>query len=392
MNDHITMESACGLDTSVFEEVIEHGPIEDRLELTRQLCALVNDPATLVAERRSVMACLTRLACDRDRDVRALLTAELALNEHLSADVVFAIVADDDDLALPFIVANPSFSAATQCAVLQVGDAPRCGAIASRADVAPAAVRKIVNEGSPETSIALLKNKMVRLGSGYCRKLYNRFHDQPKVCAALVEAPYLPAEIALVHNQRTADEMRKSAKLQGWVADFKSDDFICDNEELTALRILAEVPADKLQGLVALMSTRGMLTTSLLLRAGISGNIPFFEWALAYLATASLRRVRAATSRSSMRTANVILRRAAIPQEAHALFLSICMVASATGANGSKVDPDAFGRALVEVVMTRIAADDPDERERTVQILGQLAQGRTKTLVSRFTEDYARVA
>ena len=66
--------------------------------------------------------------------------------------------------------------------------------------------------------------------------------------------------------------------------------------------------------------------------------------------------------------------------------------ASATGANGSKVDPDAFGRALVEVVMTRIAADDPDERERTVQILGQLSQGRTKTLVSRFTEEYARVA
>lgn len=392
MNDHISMEPVSGLDTSVFEHVIEAGPIEDRLELTRQLCALVNGPDTPSGERRAVMACLTRLACDRDRDVRALLTSELAANEHLSADVVFAVVADDDDLALPFIALNPSLTCAIQCAVLQVGDATRCEAIASRADVSPAAVRKIVNDGSPQTVIALLRNKLVRLGSGYCRKLYNRFHDQPKVCAALCEAPYLPAEIALVHNQRTADEMRKSAKLQGWVADFKSDDYICDNEELAALRILAEVPADKLQGLVALMSNRGMLTTSLLLRAGISGQIPFFEWALAYLGTVSLRRVRAATSRSSMRTASVILRRAAIPQEAHALFLSICMVASATGANGKKVDPDAFGRALVEVVMTRIAADLPDERERTVQILSQFAQGRTRTLVSRFTEDYARVA
>jgi hypothetical protein len=214
-----------------------------------------------------------------DRDVREILARELLANASLGADVVFAIVADDDDLALPFIKANPSFNCQVQCAVLQVGDQKRCSALASRADISPAAVRRIVNDGlRPKPPFALLNNEHVRLGTGYCRKLYNRFHDQPKVCAVLMEAPYLPPEIALVHNQRTADEMRRTAKLQGWVADFRSDDYISDNEELTALRILDSVCEDgKLQNIVALMSTRGMLTTSLLLRAGIQGKMPFFR-------------------------------------------------------------------------------------------------------------------
>lgn len=392
MNDDITLVDLPTLDTTVFEQVIDHGLIEDRLALARQLCALVIDPATSMADRRAVMPALARMACDRDRLVREILHSDLAQADCLSADVVFSLVADDDDLAVAFVAANPSINCSVQCAILTVGDAQRCAAVAGREDVSAAAVKKIVHDGLDTAAMALLRNKSVRLGAGYCRKLYNRFHDQPKVCTALMDAPYLPPEIALVHNQRTAEELRRSARLQGWVADFKSDDYISDNEELTSLRILADVPAEKLRDLVALMSARNMLTTSLLLRAGINGHLPFFEWALAYLANVSMRRVRMATARSSERSAQVILRRAGIPEDTHALFLAICMVSSATGAAGKKADQDAFGRALVEVTMTRTAAIDADQRQRVIQLLSQFSQGRTRTLVNRLNDGYARVA
>ncbi len=392
MIDDISFGPQSTLDTTIFEQVIDHGPIEDRLALARQLCALVNDPETSAADRNAVMPALMRLACDRDLGVREILHNDLAQTDGLSSDLVFALVADEDDLAVKFTEANPSFTCNIQCAILTVGDPQRCTAIARREDVSAAAVRKIVNDGLDSAVIALLNNKAVRLGAGYCRKIYNRFHDQPKVCTALMDAPYLPAEIALVHNQRKADELRRSARLQGWVADFRSDDYISDNEENTALRILAEVPDDKMKEIVALMSARNMLTTSLLLRAGINGHLPFLEWALAYLGNVSLRRVRMATSRSSERVAHALLRRAGIPEDTHTLFLAICMVSSATGAAGQKADQDAFGRALVEVTMTRLAESDMDERQRVIQILSQFAQGRTRTLVNRLNDGYARVA
>ncbi|MEO1161375.1 MAG: DUF2336 domain-containing protein, partial [Pseudomonadota bacterium] len=218
------------------------------------------------------------------------------------------------------------------------------------------------------------------------------FHASPKVCDILMDLPHLPCEIALVHNQRTAEEMRKAAQYQGWVADFRSDDYISDKEEVNALRILRGVEAKKLQSVVALMSQRGMLTTSLLLRAGMNGYLPFFEWALAYLANVSLRKVRRATGTMSARAVNALLRRAGIPQDAHVLIHAICQVSAATGASGKQADAEAFGRALVEVIMTRHAADDEHERMRIVGLLAQLTQGRTRTLVSRLSEGMSRVA
>ena len=186
--------------------------------------------------------------------------------------------------------------------------------------------------------------------------------------------------------------MRKAAQYQGWVADFRSDDCISDEEEVNALRILRGVDARQLQPTVALMSQRGMLTTSLLLRSGMTGDLPFFEQALAYLANVSLRKVRRATGTMSERTVRTLLRRAGVPDDAHVIIRAICQVSAATGATGKHADSDAFGRALVEVIMTRHAADDEHERSRIIGILSQLTQGPTRTLVSRLSEGMSRVA
>jgi len=392
MLEQIRKQRQLRLDVSVFENVMRSGNVADRLALTRQLCDLLNDPHSSVDECLQVMPIVAKLACDVDRHIRDIVVNRLVKTDGLSADLIFVIVADEDDIAIPFIGLNPSLDDSIMKTILAVGDLKRCKAVAARSNVGPSAVRKIIKDGSEEIVLELLRNEKVRLGAGYCRKLYNRFHSSPKVCTILMDLPHLPCEIALVHNQRSAQEMRKTAQYQGWVADFRSDDCISDKEEVNALRILKNVDDKKLQSVVALMSQRGMLTTSLLLRAGMNGYLPFFEWALAYLANASLRKVRKATGTMSARTVHILLRRAGIPQDAHVLIHAICQVSAATGAAGKQADADAFGRALVEIIMTRHAANDEHERLRIVSLLSQLTQGRTRTLVSRLSEGMSRVA
>ncbi len=392
MLEQILKQRQIRLDVSIFENVMRSGNVVDRLALTRQLCDLLNDPQSSVDECLQVMPIVAKLACDVDRHIRDIIANRLVKTDGLSADLIFAIVADEDDIAIPFIGLNPSLDDGIMKTILAVGDLKRCKAVAARTDIGPTAVRKIIQDGGEEIVLELLRNEKVRLGAGYCRKLYNRFHSSPKVCALLMDMPHLPCEIALVHNQRSAQEMRKTAQYQGWVADYRSDDYISDKEEVNALRILKNVEDKKLQSVVALMSQRGMLTTSLLLRAGMNGYLPFFEWALAYLAKASLRKVRKATGTMSARTVNTLLRRAGIPQDAHVLVHAICQVSAATGAAGKQADADAFGRALVEIIMTRHATDNEHERLRIVSLLSQLTEGRTRTLVSRLSEGLSRVA
>ncbi len=392
MLEDVIKQRRLRLDVSIFENVMRSGCVADRMALTRQLCDLLNDPHSGIDECRQVMPIVTKLACDSDRNIRDIIASRLLKTDGLSADLVFAIVADEDDIAVPFISLNPSLDDTIMKTILAVGDLKRCKAVAARSDLGPASVRKIVQDGGEDVIIALLGNSTVRLGTRYCRRVYNRFHASPKVCDALMDLPNLPCEIALVHNQRTAEELRKKAQYQGWVADFRSDDYISDNEEVNALRILRGVDTELLQPVVALMSQRGMLTTSLLLRAGMNGHLPFFEWALAYLANASLRKVRRATGTMSPRTVTTLLRRAGIPQDAHLLVHAICQVSAATGAVGKQADAEAFGRALVEVIMTRHAADDEHERMHIISLLSQLTEGRTRTLVSRLSEGLLRVA
>ncbi len=392
MLEQILKQRQMRLDVSIFENVIRSGSVADRVALTRQLCDLLNDPHSSVEECLQVMPIVAKLACDADRYIRYIVANNLAKTDGLSADLIFAIVADEDDIAIPFISLNPSLDDAIIKTILTVGDLQRCMAVAAHPNIGPSAVRKIIEDGTEEIVLELLYNENVRVGAGYCRKLYNRFHGSPKVCELLMELPHLPCEIALVHNQRTAQEMRKTAQYQGWVADFRSDDYISEKEEVNALRILKNVESEKLQSVVAIMSQRGMLTTSLLLRAGVNGYLPFFEWALAYLANASLRKVRKATGTMSARAVNTLLRRAGIPQDAHVLIHAICQVSAATGATGQQADAEAFGRALVEIIMTRHAADDEHERLRIFGLLSQLTQGRTRTLVSRLSDGLSRAA
>jgi len=392
MLEEVINQRRLRLDVSIFENVMRSGSVADRMALTRQLCDLLNDPHSGTVECQQVMPIVTKLACDTDRHIRDIIASRLLKTDGLSADMVFSIVADEDDIAIPFIGLNPSLDDSIMKTILAVGDVKRCKAVAARPDLGAGSVRKIMQDGTEDVVLVLLGNAKVRLGAGYCRKIYNRFHASPKVCDVLMDLPHLPCEIALVHNQRTAEEMRKKAQYQGWVADFRSDDYISDKEEVNALRILRGVEAGKLQSVVALMSQRGMLTTSLLLRAGMNGHLPFFEWALAYLANVSLRKVRRATGTMSARTVNILLRRAGIPSDAHVLIHAICQVSAATGAMGKQADPEAFGRALVEVIMTRHAADDDHERMRIISLLSQLTQGRTRTLVSRLSEGMSRAA
>lgn len=392
MSEQITMQTRQRLDVSVFETVMQSGNVAARMALTQQLCDLLNAPGSDSEECREATPVIAKLACDVDSNIRSLIADKLIATQGLSADLIFAIVADEDDIAIPFVALNPSIDDTIMQAILAVGNLERCKAVAERRDVGPGAVRKIIMDGSEDIVLALLGNENVRLGPGYCRKIYNRFHSSPKVCAILMDMPNLPSEIALVHNQRSAESMRKAAQYQGWVADFRSDDCISDEEEVNALRILRGVDTRQLQPTVALMSQRGMLTTSLLLRSGMTGDLPFFEHALAYLANVSLRKVRRATGTMSERTVRTLLRRAGIPDDAHVIIRAICQVSAATGATGKRADSDAFGRALVEVIMTRHAADDEHERSRIIGILSQLTQGPTRTLVSRLSEGMSRVA
>ena len=133
------------LDATVFDAVLEHGTAEERLELALQLAGLPCEPELAAADRAAVLPTLAALAADPDRDVREALAAVLAPCRTLDAEIMFSIIAADDDIAAAFIATTAALDRSRMLSILKVGDEARQCAVAARPDLEDDIVAKLID-------------------------------------------------------------------------------------------------------------------------------------------------------------------------------------------------------------------------------------------------------
>src|SRR5690606_9885381 len=93
-----------------------------RMKLATELAAFVSNSGMPPAERAAVLPILLKLASDEDVSVRRTIAQELELADLVPPDVAFAIAADDDEIALPFLAACRGLTDGTLVAIARVGD------------------------------------------------------------------------------------------------------------------------------------------------------------------------------------------------------------------------------------------------------------------------------
>ena len=121
-----------GLDTSIFLDVIENGDAMARTKLAIQLAALLIAEGTSKADCAQVVPVILKLLVDPVKEVRRALVDGVVPVANLHADILFSIIADDDDVALPFLAATPALNPWHMLAVLRVGDVARQQTVGSQ--------------------------------------------------------------------------------------------------------------------------------------------------------------------------------------------------------------------------------------------------------------------
>jgi uncharacterized protein (DUF2336 family) len=285
------------LDTAVFDAVIEHGTVLERQELARQLAALLGAPQASDGDRAAVVPVLAALAGDPVRAIRRALAAALCDVEALAAEIVFAIIAADDDIAAAFIAGAKALEAKCMLSILKVGDEPRQCALAGRADL-PREVIVALIEGASEPAVArLIDNGLTALRASDFKRIYLRFGDNPAMVSRLLEITALPAEIRLLEVRRTAQRLHALVRERRWMAGKEAEERINETEERMLLRILLAVEGPAREQLIAFMASRDTLTASIILRAACGGHMTIVEQALAWLAAMPARRINGRTLR-----------------------------------------------------------------------------------------------
>ncbi len=384
--------NSIGLDVSVFTGVLDIGDVDARMTLTRQLVALVADPATPKIERDQVTPVLLKLSVDPSAEVRRVLAEELALEPLLHPDVAFSIIADIDEIALPFLAQTPALNGWHQIAILRVGDEPRQITVAKRPDLSAEAAVYVIKVGSLKVALALFDNPQIVLEDVDYHALYKRFGQAEAMCEKLLAQSDLPLDIRILQARRTALRMRTLMAEKGWIAANDAVELVADAEDKAVMQVLVEATPVERAKVTNFMAAKNMLTSALIVRAAATGQMTVVEAALAHLCGLNAQRASEQMySRSSLGFKS-IFKRSGLPQSCFGILRAACDVVIDMREEGSDLTASEFGGRVLEALMTRYEAMDAADRAKQIEYLGRYGEERIRKVAKRLKADLVRAA
>jgi uncharacterized protein (DUF2336 family) len=381
-----------GLDVSILSAVLEDGDVDARIILAKQLSALLSDEDTPDLEREQVVPIILKLTVDPEHSVRAVLAQELVTETKLHADIVFSTIADDDSIALPFLAKTPALNAWHMMAVLRVGDEARQVTVARRTDITAEAAAHIIKNSPLATACALFENPTIQFEPADYRKLYERFGQAPEIVEQLLAKHDLPFDIRFTQAKRTASRMRQLMAEKGWIAANDATELVIDAEETAIIRILIDANRAERSKATAYLAGKNMLTPALIVRSASMGEMGVVEAALMHLTGYNHARARELMYGRSAIGFKSIFKKSGLPQSCFGILKAACEVSIEAKEEGLPVDAEAFGRRVLEALMTRYENMGSTDRAKQIEYLGRYGEDRVRKIAKRLKADLLRAA
>ena len=385
-------EPGLGLDISIFMQVIEAGDAEQRALLAAQLAVFLNKADVPVSEREQVVPVVLKLAVDPVLLVRKTLADGLVGLANLHADILFSIISDDDELALPFLASTPALSHWHMLAVLRVGDEARQACVALRPDISNEAVDSIVKSSPLNIALLLFENAAVTFSDEDYHRLYTRFGHAGDMVECLLACSDLPLDIRIMQAKRASNRMHQLMAERGWLPANDAAELVADAEDTAVLRILTQASDAELAQVVAFLVNKAMLTPSIIVRAACLGEMRVVEQALAHLSDIPRKRARELMRGKGLTGFKGLHGKSGLPASCYWILQAACDVAADESEEGIKLGADDFGRRLIEALMTRYEAMPLKERTKHLEYVGRFAAERARIIAKRLKADLLRAA
>lgn len=383
-------EPTFGLDIQVFMDVIACGDAARRISLGLQISRFLADPATPAGEREQILPAARRLAADSDIEVRRAFAEMLTDYLALDADLLFTIIADEDDIALPFLAATPALDPLRMLAVLRAGGETRQAVIATRSDLSPDVVDVITRDAPLAVNALLLENEVAKLGPVQYRTIYQRFGAEKEMLERLLARPGLPPMIRIVQARRAATNLHTMLIERSWLSASQAAELVVDAEETATLEVLAAASSFDLPAAVSFLIDNDILTPSLIVHAACQGIMHVVAECLSSLSGLPLRRVEQQMyERGKFRSLHA---RCGLPQSCFWTLQAACDVESDAREDGITLSAEEFGAHLIEKLLTRYEAMPPTEHPRNLGYIGRFAAEGTRHLATRLRADLQAAA
>jgi uncharacterized protein (DUF2336 family) len=323
-------------------------------------------------DRAAAEGAMILLLDDPSPMVRYALADVLGASAEAPAAIVHALVNDQPDIAIAVLERSPLLVDSDLVDSVAVGGAQMQSAIARR-EMLPRAVSAAIAEvGSAEACLTLIENPSADIAEFSVVRIVARFGHLAAIRESLFAWPDLPAAIRHTLVVKLSDTLAGFVVARNWMEEEKAQRIAQEACEKATVILAAETESGDASPLIGHLRETGQLTAGLVLRSLLSGNVDFFEQALAELAELPAARVSALLHDRRASGFKAVYERAGLPISIYPAFRAAIEAMHDDGL----IEPGGAARLkrrMVERVLTGCADLPSEDMEPLLLLLRRYA-------------------
>ena len=333
----------------------------------------------LTREAQSLAEDILRMAAkDAALQVKLALVETLNYFSVLHRDIAISLAHDVNaaEVAAPIIRATEVFTEQDLLDIIATACPQRQEAVARKKRVSEVVSDALIAAGSRSVAVALTGNPCARISEQGHHALLDTFGDDERIKENLSLRPSLPPAFAerLIHmvSESLKDYIVNTHRISPETASY----IIQNSREKATVQIIQPgTPASHIERMVRHLHANHRLTDSLIIRAICTGDIRFFEFALAeraHLPVTNIRRVLASSGREAHER---LYAKCRFAERIFPLLHTGLALHLETIADHSEEDSERFGRRVMERLLTLYPGKEPETFERLLENLNSCSPG-----------------
>jgi uncharacterized protein (DUF2336 family) len=343
-----------------------------RVELAGKLAADLSGNTLTATEVALAQDIVRILARDVEEKVRASLSRGLRHASNLPRDVARRLADDVEYVALPLLADCLVLTDEDLIEIVRGGSCLKQEAIASRANLPEIVSHSLIMHAQEPAVVVLMGNNTANIADDSFDRAVNRFAVSTRVKEAMVLRDKLPAAVAERLVTMVSKALQAHLVMTHALAPATATDIVLNAREQAIIHLSWGASDVDLRRMVTQMHCNGRLTPSLILRALCTGDIAFFEAAMAVRGDVPLENAQVLIHEPGRRGLEALYRKAAMPEVLYGAVLAAVDVVDEIGFDGQARDLERFRSRVITRVLTLVETVDEADADYLLDKLGDV--------------------
>jgi uncharacterized protein (DUF2336 family) len=340
-------------------------------------------------DRLAAEAAMIVLLDDSSPMVRKALADALAGSADAPHGVMLALAQDQPEIAVMVAARSPVLAEADLVDLVGTGEENVQCAIAAREPLSRAIAGAIAEVGGAAACLVLIENSSADTSVKSLARIAERHGQLSAIREALFAREDLQADTRQALVAKLSETLVRFVSERDWVPEERVQRVARDACDRATIAIAADKESDEIAALVRHLVASGQLTSLLMLRALLSGNVRFLIEAFAELSGVAGERVAGVLSDRQAHGFRALYQRAGLPDAAFGAFRAALEALHEIGFADDALGAATLKRRMVERVLTLYDGKNDGEIDYLFAMLRRFAAEAAREEARYYTADLA---